>query len=113
MPEFKKIEELKEFIRDIDTPTLEYMVRGLKLTWKPTNNISIHRMRVAMALQAFYFPELFKPKDPKKKGKYGDLSTEELTTMAAEHKLEVPQSGNEPIDRMRLIMALKKVNALE
>lgn len=114
MPDFETLDELKEFIKDLDTPTLEYMARGLGLDWTPTFNASIHRMRVAMEMHKFFFPEQFQPKEPKKKkGKYGDLSTEKLFEMVDERNLIVEKSGNEPIDRMRAIMALKTVGALE
>ena len=114
MPDFENLDELKEFIKDIDTPTLEYLARGLRAEWTPTYNQAIHRMRVAQALHRYFFPELFKPKgDKKKKAKYGDLSTDRLFELVEEHNLRVNRSGNEPIDRMRAIMALKTVGVLE
>lgn len=113
MPEFTELDELKEFIKDLDTPTLEYLAKGLGLTWKPTYHANIHRMRVAMEMQRYFFPELFVPKDnKKKKAKYGDLSTEELFSKADELKLDYKKSGNEAIDRMRVIMTLKDAGHL-
>jgi hypothetical protein len=117
MPEFAEgkagLEELKEFIKDIDTPTLEYLAKGLGLEWLPTYHANIHRMRIAQAMHSHFFPELFKPKESsKKKGKFGDLTTERLYAMVDERKLNVKRSGHEPIDRMRAIQALKMVGAL-
>lgn len=113
LPEFESLDELKKFIKDIDTPTLEYFAKGLNLEWAPTHNKAIHRMRIAQAFHRYFFPELFKPKeDKKKKGKFGDFSTERLYEMVEERKLNVKRSGNEPIDRMRAIHALKTVGAL-
>lgn len=108
LPTFESLDELKEFIKDIDTATLEYMARGLKIEWSPTYHASIHRMRVALAFQQYFFPELFKPKEPKKKAtKYGDFTTEDLEKLAKDSNVKWNKTGNEPIDRMKLIMALK------
>lgn len=109
-PEFEDNDELKAFIKDIDTPTLEYLATGLGLEWNPTYHQNIHRMRIAMAIQKHFFPELFQPKESKKKkAKYGDYDTEALYKMVEENKLEIAdRSGNDPIDRMRAISALKK-----
>lgn len=113
MPTFKNLDELKEFIKDIDTPTLEYMARGLGMTWNGTDNPAIHRMRIAQAWHRHFFPDMFKPKeDKKKKAKFGDYTTEHLYGLVTEHKLNVKRSGNEPIDRMRAIQALKTVGVL-
>jgi hypothetical protein len=113
LPEFETLDELKEFIKDIDTPTLEYFAKGLKLEWTGTYHASIHRMRIAQSMHRHFFPDQFKPKgDSKKKGKFGDLTTDKLFEMITERKLNVKKSGNEPIDRMRAIMALKTVGAL-
>jgi hypothetical protein len=112
-PEFENIDELKEFIKDIDTPTLEYMATGMGLEWNPTYHANIHRMRIAMAIQKHFFPELFQPKESKKKkAKYGDYSTDDLFSIAEEGKIEVKRSGNDPIDRMRVIMKLKEQGIL-
>lgn len=117
-PEFAEGEaglaELKEAIKDIDTPTLEYLAKAMGAEWEPTYHANIHRMRVAQAVHRVFFPDLFQPKEAKKKkGKYGDLTTEQLMGMAKENKVKWDQSGNEPIDRMRLIMALKASGHLE
>jgi hypothetical protein len=113
MPDFETLDELKEFIKDLDTPTLEYLAKGLRLEWTPTYHANIHRMRIAMAMHRYFFPELFKPKETKKKkAKYGDYSTEQLFKMAEEHGITFKKSGNEPIDRMRVIMELKKAGHL-
>jgi hypothetical protein len=117
LPEFGEgkegLEEFKEFFKDMDTPTAEYIAKALQLEWKPTDHENIHRMRISMAMQRHFFPELFKPKEKKKKAKYGDFSTEQLFTMLSDNKIDVKQSGNEPIDRMRAIMELKKAGVLD
>ncbi len=107
-PKFDTLDALKEFITDMDTPTLEYMLTSLGGTWDKHDNPAINRMRIAQGLHRVYFPQLFKPTSKsKKKAKYGDFTTEQLKQMSASHKLVVPLSGHEPIDRMRLIMTLK------
>jgi len=113
-PEFEDLDELKEFIKDIDTPTLEYLATGLGVEWNPTYHANIHRMRIAMGIQKHFFPELFVPKEAKKsKAKYGDYSTTDLFKMASEKDIEVTKTGNEPIDRMKVIMELKKNGVLK
>lgn len=116
MPDFEDsvdgLEEFKEFFKDLDTPTAEYIARALELDWKPTDHENIHRMRVSLALQHHLFPSQFKPKEKKKKAKYGDLSTKQLFSLTSEHKLAVKKTGNDPIDRMRAIMELKKAGVL-
>ncbi|QPX71686.1 capsid and scaffold protein [Bacillus phage SP8] len=113
IPEFDTLEELKDFIKDLDTTTLEFVATALGLTWNPTYHKNIHRMRVAMALQKHFFPEKFKktPKEPK--AKYGDYSTDELFKMAEESGIEVKRKGNEKIDRLQVINKLKKAGHLE
>jgi hypothetical protein len=113
MPDFQDVDELKEFIKDLDTPTLEYLDKGLLLEWKATYHANIHRMRIAVEMKKHFFPELFQPKDSKKKkAKYGDLTTEQLFSKATDLKLEYKISGNDAIDRMRVIMALKEAGHL-
>jgi hypothetical protein len=114
MPDFETLDELKDIIKDIDTHTLEYMATALGLEWNPTYHKNIHRMRVAMAMHKHYFPELFKPKESKKKNaKYGDFDTDTLYSMLKEEGLSVKRTGNEAIDRMRAITELKQAGQLQ
>ena len=113
MPDFQDVEEVKEFIKDLDTQTLEYLARGLQLDWKPTDHANIHRMRIAVEMKKYIFPELFQPKNSKKKKtKYGDLTTEQLFDKAKEHGVPYKKYNNDAIDRMRVIMALKEAGHL-
>ena len=57
-PDFGTLEDLKSFIKDIDTPTLEYMASSLGCTWDHSYHPSIERMRIAQALHRSYFPGL-------------------------------------------------------
>lgn len=115
MPEFENLDELKDFIKHLDTATMEYIAKSLHLEWKATDNPSIHRMRVAMSLHNYYFPNTYKPKttETKKKAKYGDLESKELYKMAREHSIRWKKTDNESINRMRVIMALKKANVIQ
>jgi HJR/Mrr/RecB family endonuclease len=106
--EIESLDEFKEFFKDLDTETAEICVNALDLEIKPTDNPNIYRMRLSMALQRHLFPEHFKPKKSEKKTKYGDYSTEELQAMAKKNKVEFEANPHEGINRMRLIMALKK-----
>lgn len=108
LPDFKEFKDLKDFIKDLDTGTLEYIAKGLELSWTPTYHANIHRMRVAMALHRHFFPERFQPKEPKKKARFSDLTTEQLLQIAKEHGLKVDTTDNDHINRMRVIMALKQ-----
>lgn len=110
---FKDLDELKGLITDIDTPTLEYLAKAMECDYTPSDHAQIHRMRIAQSLHHFFFPDLFQPKEAKKKKtKYGDLSDDELTKLASTHKVKWDKSGHAPIDRMRIIMALKKAGHL-
>ncbi|AGY47000.1 hypothetical protein CampHawk_122 [Bacillus phage CampHawk] len=113
LPEFKELDELKDFIKDLDTNTLEFMAAGLGLTWNPTYHKNIHRMRVAMSLQRYFFPEKFKKTPKETKAKYGDYSTDELFKMAEKNGIEVKRKGNEKIDRLQVINKLKKSGQLQ
>ncbi|QMV48425.1 hypothetical protein [Bacillus phage SPO1L3] len=113
LPEFEELDELKDFIKDLDTNTLEFMAAGLGLTWNPTYHKNIHRMRVAMAIQRYFFPENFKKAPKESKAKYGDYSTDELFKMAEENGIEVKRKGNEKIDRLQVINKLKKAGQLQ
>lgn len=107
IPKFKDLQDLKNFIKDIDTPTLEFMARGIGLTWSPTYHASIHRMRIALAMQRYFFPELFVPKESGNKSKYGNYTTADLEKLAKENKVKWSKTSNERINRMKLITALK------
>lgn len=106
LPKFKDLEELKEFIKDLDTPTLEYFAKGLELTWTPTYHANIHRMRIAMAMHRYFFPEMFQPKEPKKKARFSDMSTDELVKQAKEVDKNLEVTKNDRINRMKAIMVL-------
>lgn len=109
MPDFESLDELKSFIKDIDTPTLEYMAKGLGLTWKPTDHKNIHRMRVAMSMHEHFFPAKKKSKaESAKGGKYKDYSTDDLKKLLEDNNIEYKEYEDESITRMRMIMALKK-----
>ncbi|AYP68624.1 hypothetical protein EalM132_00112 [Exiguobacterium phage vB_EalM-132] len=116
MPEeFESLDELKEFIKDMDTATLEYMAVGLKLSWKPTEHKNIHRMRIAMAFHNHYFPKketANKANATSKGGKYKDYSTEDLEKLLKDNDVEYKTYEDENIHRMRLVMAAKKHNLL-
>lgn len=112
-PKFEDLEELKEFIKEMDTPTLEYLARGMELDWLPTYHANIHRMRIAMAMHRYFFPELFEPKESKKKTKYADMTTEHLMEVLEEHGLNLEKTDNEAINRMKAIMLLKKEGHIE
>ena len=109
------LEELKGFIKDIDTDTLEFIATTLSADWSRHENAPINRMRVAMSIQRYFFPELFSPKEEsgkKKKAKYADLSNEKLFEMAKAGKVAVETTGHAPIDRMRVIVGLKAAGLL-
>lgn len=112
LPEFESLEELKEFIKDFDTPTLEYMAKGLGLTWKPTDHKNIHRMRIAMAMHEHYFPKKDNPKSSSKGGKYKDYTTEDLEKLLDDNGVEYKTFEDANIHRMRLVMTAKKHSLL-
>lgn len=111
LPEFADHEEVKEFVKDLDTNTLEHITKALGAEWEPCPaNASIERMRIAMAFKGHFFPETLPTKKAggkKKPAKYGDFSTESLAKLAKDNGVKHRVTGQDAIDRMNLIQALK------
>ena len=67
-----------------------------------------------MAIKAIRFPKEQGTAKKKSKSKYGHISLEELVNMVIENDIEVPDAKGDPrIERMYMIMALKKAGLIE
>lgn len=111
--EFKDEKAIKKYIKKLSDEELQEWCELEGATWKPNDHASINRMRMAMAIKAVHFPELAKPKKTKKKSKYADYSTEDLVQMALDNDVVVPDAkGDERIERMYTIMALRKAGLI-
>ena len=106
LPQFKDVEDLKEFVSNLDTFSLEYIVKSLHLPLNPTSHSGIHRMRLSLALQKYMFPPL--PNNTKAKV-YNRLSDDTLYMIAEDLKLAFDKTNNPIIDRMHIIASLLKL----
>lgn len=112
--EFKDVKAMKKYIKKLSDSQLQEWCELEGATWKPNEHESINRMRMAMAIKAIHFPDTApKGNGAKKKSKYGDYTTEQLVQMAMDNDIEVRDAkGDERIERMYTIMALKSAGLL-
>ena len=102
---------LQKFYKQLPTEVLEDWCAKEGLEYKPcTDNDSIHRMRVAMAILYLHFPKETKAKP---KSKYADYTLEQLVDMALEHSVAVEMTDDTRILRMRLIMGLRASKVID
>ena len=109
---FKEEKDLKKFYKKLtDEQLLEWVAKeGLEVTH--SDNPSIYRMRLCVAILYKFFPRETKgePKQPSKYAKYSDKA---LMEMAIEHQVPVEPCDNVGIMRMRLILALRASKVIE
>lgn len=97
--------ELKRFYKKLSNEQLDEWLALEGLTYTESDHAAINRMRKCMAILYYFFPKETKGK---KKSVYAGYSTEDLIAMATEAQVTYKPSENEPIMRMRLIMALRE-----
>lgn len=108
---FTDKKDLQKFYKQLDTDMLEDWCEIEGLTYKPcSDNESIHRMRVAMAILYKHFPKQTKEKA---KSKYAKYTLEDLLDMAVQNEVAVEETDDERILRMRLIMNLRANKVLD
>ncbi|MGL5191223.1 MAG: hypothetical protein ACRC7S_16410 [Cetobacterium sp.] len=108
---FTDKKDLQRFYKQLDTDMLEDWCEIEGLTYKAcTDNESIHRMRVAMAILYKHFPKQTKAKATSKYAKY---TLEDLVDMALQANVAVEDTDDERIMRMRLIMNLRVNGVIE
>lgn len=105
---FADLSDFRSVFKELDNETVYDWAKSLGVEWSENDNPGIDRMRVSMALQRHYFPENFRPKDAKKRVKYGDLSTSRLEKLAKDNNIKVPRHNEEAVHRLTLISELKR-----
>lgn len=105
---FASLEDFKSMFTEVDNETAYAWAEDLGVEWVHNYNEGINRMRVSMALQRHYFPDLFKPKEPKKKMRYGDLTTKELEKLAKDNGIRIPKHQDGAAYRLVLVSELKR-----
>ncbi len=105
---FTDLEEFRAVFSEVDNATAYDWAEQLGVTWNHNDNEGINRMRASMALQRYYFPDNFKPKEAKKKAKYGDLSTKQLEQLAKDNNIKVPKHNDATAYRLVLVSELKR-----
>ncbi|AYP68531.1 hypothetical protein EalM132_00187 [Exiguobacterium phage vB_EalM-132] len=97
-------DELKKFYKHLTDAQLDEWLEIEGLEYTETENDAINRMRKCMAILYNRFPRETKPKE---KSKYAEYDTEQLLKMAEDNNIEIEQTDNPAILRMRAIMALR------
>lgn len=106
LPEFNNLSDFKQFVADLDTKSLEYLARGLGITWTATYHKHIHRMRISMALRKHLMDPILKVPSGKR-AKYAEMTNEELVAIAISYGLTA-NPVNTPLDRIQIISSLNK-----
>ena len=106
LPEFSNLAEFKQFVADLDTKSLEYLARGLGVTWTATYHKHIHRMRISMALRKHLMEPLIQVPSGKR-AKYADMTNEELVATAVKYGITA-QPVSTPLDRIQIISSLNQ-----
>ena len=108
---------MKKYIKALSNEQLQEWCELEGATWNPHDNVSINRMRMAMAIKAKHFPHLSAGTGngtKKSKAKYGHLSNEDLAKMCLDGDVEVRDAkGDARIERMYMIMDLRKAGVIE
>jgi len=116
---FAEESDLKNYIKGTDFSELVSWAKSLNLEWKDAGEglESVTRMRLAMAIKAHYFPRDIgdsqsatdsEPKSPK----YEGYSDKDLIKLLKQHKIEHKSITNASINRMQMIMKLKKAGVI-
>ena len=114
LSDFSDEKELKKYIKGLSDAELAEWAELEGAKWNASEHTAINRMRMAMAIKAIRFPKEQGTAKKKSKSKYGHISLEELVNMVIENDIEVPDAKGDPrIERMYMIMALKKAGLIE
>lgn len=102
---FSEKKDIQKFYKQLPTEFLEDWCEQCQLEYKPCDNDSIHRMRVAMAILELHFPS--EKKSTTSKSKYSNLTDEDLLKMCIDNAVAVEESTHKGIMRMRMVQALR------
>lgn len=111
---FKTEKDIKKYIKKLTDEQLADWCELEGIKWKPSDNQSINRMRMAMAIKSYHGFGLPQGSGKKSKSKYAQYTTEELIKMALDNDVYVRDAKGDPrILRMYAIMALREAGVLE
>lgn len=108
---FAEKKDIQKFYKQLPTEFLEDWAEQKDLEYKPCDNDSIHRMRVAMAILELHFPS--EKKGTSAKSKYSSFTDEDLLKLCVEHGVAVEESTHKGIMRMRMVQALRANKVIE
>ncbi|MMZ43572.1 hypothetical protein D1872_51300 [compost metagenome] len=102
---------IKKYVKDLSDEQVAEWVSLEGLTVKDYGSAPINRMRQIMAIKELHFPS--PAKEPKKKSKYANYTTEQLVQMAIDNEVLFEPCDDAKILRMRAIMALRVNKVIE
>jgi len=101
--------ELGKAVTNFTLDALVTMVKNVDgNTWDSIKNAPIRKMRLIMELKKQYFPDEVRQSAPAKVSPWKAITTEVLKKAAKKQKISWTECDNDSINRMRIIMALKK-----
>jgi len=101
--------ELGKAVTNFTVDALVIMVKNVDgNTWDSIKNAPIRKMRLIMELKKQYFPDEVRQAAPAKVSPWKAITTEVLKKAAKKQKVSWTECDNDSINRMRIIMALKK-----
>lgn len=101
--------ELGKAVTNFTLDALVTMVKNVDgNTWDSIKNAPIRKMRLIMELKKQYFPDEVRQSAPAKVSPWKAITTEVLKKAAKKQKVSWTECDNDSINRMRIIMALKK-----
>lgn len=101
--------ELGKAVTNFTLDALVTMVKNVDgNTWDSIKNAPIRKMRLIMELKKQYFPDEVRQSAPAKVSPWKAITTEVLKKTAKKQKVSWTECDNDSINRMRIIMALKK-----
>ena len=101
--------ELGKAVTNFTVDALVTMVKNVDgNTWDSIKNAPIRKMRLIMELKKQYFPDEVRQAAPAKVSPWKAITTEVLKKAAKKQKVSWTECDNDSINRMRIIMALKK-----
>lgn len=110
----KTVEELKALYKRLTDKHLDDWLELEGLTYTPSDNPGINRMRKCMAITNFHHPKANGGSGKKSKSKYAQYTTEDLVQLCMDNNVEVKDSqGDMRILRMYCIISLRNAGLLK
>ena len=110
----KTVEELKALYKRLTDKHLDDWLELEGLTYTPSDNPGINRMRKCMAITNLHHPKANGGSGKKSKSKYAQYTTEDLVQLCMDNNVEVKDSqGDMRILRMYCIISLRNAGLLK